>query len=405
LKPANKSGGPRRATAVRRADGRRAGSGLVWLLSAAVLATLLPGAGLRAEDRVTIRGAYFREPSTRVIQPMVEITKDLPGGFDLDAHYLVDTITSASAAAGTAVDSIFTEVRNEVGLGVGKNWDRTRATLSYKYSAESDYWSHALWASLARRFWGDTATIGAFGGFSLDSVLFRGRTPTCLAADGFSCPLDSVFAGVAYTQVLSPVSIAQINLDSATMWGFLANPYRQVTMVGYEVFPERRLRTAISARVAYYFPSSSTGLQLQYRYYRDFYPGSLDGAPDPWGLSASTIEGRIYHRLRRDLEVRLLYRQYFQQPPAFWCDVGSNPGCMPTQSAPPWNYASSDPAIGPVRTEYPEIKLVWDADALREVPFFRWFAAGTFEISYGRYIQNDAFGSAHVLQTSYSMPY
>jgi hypothetical protein len=383
---------------------RRAAPALAWLVLAASGATLLPRAYLRAEDRVTIRGAYFREPSTRVIQPMVEITKDLPNGFDLDAHYLVDTITSASAAAGTTVDSIFTEVRNEVGLGVGKSWDRTRVSLSYKYSAESDYWSHALWASLARRFWGDTATIGAFGGFSLDSVGFRGRTPPCLAADGFSCPLDSVFAGVAYTQVLSPVAIAQVNLDSAAMWGFLANPYRQVAMVGYEVLPDRRLRTAVSARVAYYFPEAWTGLQLQYRYYRDFYPGS-SGPSDPWGLTASTIEGRIYHRLRRDLEVRLLYRQYFQQPPAFWCDVATNAGCSPVLTPPPWNYASTDPALGPVRTEYPEIKLIWDADALREVPFFRWFAAGTFEISYGRYIQNDAFGSAHVLQTSYSMPY
>ena len=377
----------------------------VALALLAVGGILLPRAAVRAEDRVTIRGAYFREPSTRVIQPMVEITKDLPDGFDVNAHYLVDAITSASAAAGTTVDNIFTEIRNEVGLGVGKSWERTRATLSYKYSAESDYWSHAIWASLARRFWGDTATVGVFGGLSLDAVGFRGRTPPCLTADGFSCPLDSGFAGLAYTQVLSPVAIAQINLDSAALSGFLANPYRQVANVGYELIPDRRLRNAISVRVAYYFPSVETGVQLQYRYYRDFYPGSLGGAPDPWGLGASTIEGRVYRRLSRDLEVRLLYRQYFQQPPAFWCDVASNPGCSPMPGMVPWTYATTDPALGPVRTEYPEIKLIWDAEALRSVRFFRWFAAGTFEISYGRYIQNDSFGDAHVLQTGYSMPY
>ena len=51
------------------------------------------------------------------------------------------------------------------------------------------------------------------------------------------------------------------------------------------------------------------------------------------------------------------------------------------------------------------MKLIWDADALRVVPFFRWFAAGTFEISYGRYFQNNSFGNAHVLQTGYTMPY
>jgi hypothetical protein len=375
------------------------------LLLLVTLGTLFGRAAVRAEDRVTIRGAYYREPSTRVIQPMIEITKDLPHGFDLNASYLVDAITSASAAAGTAVDSIFTEIRNQVGLGVGKNWDRTRATLSYKYSAESDYWSHALWASLARRFWGDTATVGGFAGLSLDSVGFRGRTPPCLAADGFSCPLDSVFAGLAYTQVLSPVAIAQINLDSAALWGFLANPYRQVANVGPELVPDRRLRNALSVRVAYYFPTVETGLQLQYRYYRDFYPGSLGGPPDPWGLSASTVEGRVYRRLGRDLEVRLLYRQYFQQPPAFWCDVAANPSCPAIPIPARWNFASTDPALGPVRTEYPEIKLIWDAESWRGVRFFRWFAAGTFEISYGRYFQNDSFGNAHVLQTAYSMPY
>ena len=380
----------------------------------ALSGALLSRSTVRAEDRVTIRGTYYREPSTRVIQPVVDITKDLPHGFDINAHYLVDTITSASAAAGTSVDNIFTEIRSEVGLGVGKTWDRTRVTLSYKYSAESDYWSHAWWASLSQTFWGNTATVGAFAGFSLDSVGFRSRTPICpptqlttaLAADG-SCPENSVFGGLGYTQVLSPVAIAQINLDTAYLDGFLANPYRQVASIGYEVFPDRRLRTAVSVRGAYYFPAIETGLQVQYRYYRDFYPGALPTgvSKDPWGLSASMVEGRIYHRLSRDLEVRFLYRQYFQQPPAFWCDVPANAGCGPMSVPVSSRYASTDPAIGPVRTEYPEVKLLWDATSWESIPFFRWFAAGTFEISYGRYFQNDSFGDAHVLQTGYSMPY
>jgi hypothetical protein len=373
----------------------------------ALSGALLLRSTVRAEDRVTIRGAYYREPSTRVIQPVVEITKDLPQGFDLNVHYLVDAITSASAAAGTSVDSIFTEIRNEVGIGVGKTWDRTRATLSYKYSAESDYWSHAFWASLSHTFWGNTATVGAFGGFSLDSVGFRNRTPTCLAADGFSCPLNSAFGGVGYTQVLSPVAVVQINLDTAYLDGFLSNPYRQVAGIGYEVFPDQRLRSAVSVRGAYYFPEAKTGLQIQYRYYRDFYPGGYPTGvtKDPWGLSANMVEGRIYYQLSRDLEVRFLYRQYFQQPPAFWCDVPANAGCSPMSMSVSPTYASTDPAIGPIRTEYPEVKLLWDATAWESIPFFRWFAAGTFEISYGRYFQNDSFGDAHVLQTGYSMPY
>ena len=67
-------------------------------------------------------------------------------------------------------------------------------------------------------------------------------------------------------------------------------------------------------------------------------------------------------------------------------------------------YYTADPKLGPVTTEYPEIQLAWDADALRTVPFMRWFSAGSFEISYGYYFQTTSFGNAHVLQTAYRLP-
>ena len=38
-------------------------------------------------------------------------------------------------------------------------------------------------------------------------------------------------------------------------------------------------------------------------------------------------------------------------------------------------------------------------------PFLRWFAAGAFEVSYGRYFQNTSFGNAHVLQTGYRLQF
>lgn len=371
--------------------------------AAALLLLVIAVARARGADQVTIRGAYYREPSTRVIQPVVEIQKDLPDGFDLDAHYLVDAITSASAAAGTGKDAIFTEIRNQVGLAVGKNWDRTRATLAYRYSAESDYWSHGLGASLARRAWGDTATLALSAGLSLDTMSSRGRTPAC-AGSGTSCSLNSYFAGLSYTQVLSPVALAQVSAETAFLDGFQGNLYRSVPNFGYEVPPGRRERNAVGGWLAYYLPRSSTGLQLRYRYYWDFYPGTPEVSYDPWNLRAQTIEGRIYQKLTRNLEVRLLYRHHTQNHAAFWCDVVANQNCY-EMMPPPVPYQSSDPKLGPVRTEYPEVKLFWEADSLRAVPFFRWFAAGTFEISYGYYMQNDSFGDAHVLQAGYTMPY
>jgi hypothetical protein len=357
----------------------------------------------RGADQVTIRGAYYREPSTRVIQPVVDIQKDLPHGFDIDAHYLVDAITSASAAAGTTKDSIFTEIRNEVGLGVGKNWDRTRATLGYRYSAESDYWSHGLGGSLAGRFWGDTATVALSLGLSLDTMSSRDRpSPDCAVAPHTYCTLNSYFAGLSYTQVLSPTSVAQVDGEVAYLDGFQGNLYRLVPGSGYEKPPTQRLRNAVAGRIATYFPSSSTGLQLHYRFYWDLYPGQTPS--DPWLVRAHTIEARLYQKLSRSLEVRLLYRQHFQNHAAFWCDITVNPSCYQAGSL-PLPYTSADPKLGAIHTEYPEVKLLWDADRLRTVPFLRWFSAATFEISYGYYVQSDSFGSAHVLQAGATMPY
>src|SRR5262245_26894937 len=112
-------------------------------------------AGAWADDYVSVRGAYYREASTRVIQPMVEVVRESPSGLDVGAHFLIDAITSASAAAGTTIDNVFTEIRDEVGLRVRKRWARSDATLSYKYSSESDYWAHGIGASFGQRFWED----------------------------------------------------------------------------------------------------------------------------------------------------------------------------------------------------------------------------------------------------------
>jgi hypothetical protein len=67
---------------------------LAVIVAASVAPTTAP-----AENLVTVRAVYFREPSTRVVQPIVEIARDLPAGWDVRANYLLDAITSASVAA------------------------------------------------------------------------------------------------------------------------------------------------------------------------------------------------------------------------------------------------------------------------------------------------------------------
>jgi hypothetical protein len=376
-----------RSRALHRRRGR-----VVAVTALTLLAVVVPA---RAEDYVVIRGAYYREPSTRVIQPMIEIERDSPSGLDVGAHFLVDTITSASVAAGTAIDNVFTETRNEAGLRVRKRWQRDDLSLGYRYSAESDYWSHALGASGGHRFWGDTATVRLSLGLSLDTMTTRGRIPPCaLGTSSIDCHLRVWFVGGSYTQVLSPVALAQISAEFAYLDGFQGNLYRGVPTYGLEVLPETRLRSAIAPRVAYYIPRTGTGLQLHYRYYWDMYPG---GEGNPWALRAHTIEARVYQQVSRDVELRFSYRQHFQNHAQFWCDGTLRP-CSPP-------FYSNDPKLGPVHTEYPELKVVWETEALRDIAYLRWFAGGSLEVSYGYYIQNSSFGNAHVLQMGYRMPY
>jgi hypothetical protein len=371
------------------------------------LALALAAAGAtraRAEDYVTVRGAYYREPSTRVIQPTVEVERDSPTGIDVKAHFLVDAITSASIAAGTGADAVFTETRNEAGLMVRKRWSRQEVTVGYRYSAESDYWAHTVTVTGAGRFWGDTARVAAALGLSLDSLSSRFRTPDCATPPSHSCPLTTTFGGVSYTQILTPDLLAQVSAETAYLDGFQGNLYRTVPPNhGYEVVPDKRLRNALAARLAWYVPSADLALRLAYRYYFDFFPGTYPTPYDPWRLRSHMVELRAYRPLTRNLTVRGLYRQYIQNKPAnFWCDQVATPAlCYPVDAI----YFTSDPKVGRVYTEYPELELVWQAEALRPVPVLGWLAAGTFTISYGHYFQNTSFGNAHVLQAGYTLPY
>lgn len=370
--------------------------------AAAGLASMLLAASVAADNHVTLRGQYYREPSTRVVQPVVEIEKDLPDGFDVNTHLLLDAITSASAASGPAGDTIFTEVRDEVGVRVGKSWSRFRLTLGYSYSAESDYWSHTVVAGGTLRLWGDSATLSFSLGAGHDIVSKRvqGASPRPPPEN----TLQQAFAGVWYGQVLSPTMLLQGGYETALLDGYLGSPYRPVGARGVEVIPGRRLRNAAGLRWAWYFPVQGTGLQVHLRYYFDLYPGSDApyGGQDPWGIRSATVEARLFQRLTSSLEARVTARYYTQGSAAFWCEQARNASCLNGFGN---GIYTGDPKLSQMSTKYLEGKVYWDAISWRGLPFVGWFAAGTFELSYGYYWQSTSYVGAHVLQAGYTIPY
>src|SRR5688572_26810682 len=69
------------------------------IVAIALSVSLLASAGAWAQDtagRVTVRGNYYREHSTRVLQPLVSFDKGLAGGkVSVGVEYALDAISSA----------------------------------------------------------------------------------------------------------------------------------------------------------------------------------------------------------------------------------------------------------------------------------------------------------------------
>src|SRR5262249_50388421 len=104
----------------------------------------------RAQDvtqQVDVHGFYYKETSTRVVQPRMEVLAQIPRTSSLvGAEYSLDAISSASIAAGNRVsDNILTEYRNQVGARVVQSLNRLRLPVparvgaNYLRSRESDY--------------------------------------------------------------------------------------------------------------------------------------------------------------------------------------------------------------------------------------------------------------------------
>jgi Protein of unknown function (DUF3570) len=382
------------------------------LLATATTVGAAAAQGQTVEDVLTVRGAYFREASTRVVQPMLQVTKALPRGYDVSGHLLLDAITSASIAQGALTDEVFTENRYEGGVGVGWTESVNRVGAFVRYSREPDYFSHTAGVSASREVWGRTGTIGLNLAFTHDDIEPR---PPLIPRD-----LDVWFAGLSYAQVLTPTTVAQAGYEIYYLDGFYGNPYISHPNLGREDLPETRLRHALSLHGAQYFPALTLGLQLHYRLYVD---QESFTSTDPWGLTAHTVEVRLYKDLTRHLATRLSYRYHWQGQALFWCNARADIGCYGMMP----EYHSWDVKFGGLQTHLPELKLIWDLHGLADVPGLDWLSRGSIEISYGYYFESTPYGQpftdrnappvigelpftrshggAHLLQTGYSLPF
>lgn len=267
-----------------------------------------------------VRGNYYWERNTRVVAPEVGLTLESPEGIRVRGHYLVDSITSASVAAGTRVDVGFTEIRHDVSLGLGATAavgeEELSIDLSGRLSTEPDYLSKSITLSSSLLFNDKNTSLGVRGTFLQDDIssVIRGAGGVEGEVDdqGQVGTLTSINASINASHNLSPTLVLSAGYDYTNLSGYLANPYRSVSLGGAplaESHPDARHRHVLHTRLAVYVPATDTAVHGLVRLYGD-----------SWDIFAINPEVRVYQSFADALRARLRYRYYVQTDAFFYQD-------------------------------------------------------------------------------------
>jgi hypothetical protein len=255
-----------------------------------------------------MRGVWYKEKATRVIQPMVDAAFTVGEAGEADAHLLVDAITSASAASGST-GRPFSERRWEVGGGYRHTIDRLRIGGSMRLSHEPDYDSVFVGARLELDLADRTSVLGIGVGIGHDAISNAGAQGG-LGAVRIEGDLDTVLASLAWTQILSRSAVAGVTYDISYLEGFQENPYRTaITADGLvpERHPDQRTRHAIAASMRLWVDRSATAVIGSYRFYAD-----------DWELTAHTPEVRVVQEAGDGVDVAFRYRHHRQGDAFFY---------------------------------------------------------------------------------------
>jgi hypothetical protein len=346
-----------------------------------------------------LRGNYYWDRSTRVLAPEIIAELDAPQGTRMRVDYLVDSITSASIAAGALEDVRFTEVRHDVDLKAGHELVERENPVDLfggvRLSREPDYFSFAtlfqptIWlADRATMFRGRITyrhdEVGQnFRGGSGQRPDNTGGT----SADRFRETLDAISVAAGWEQALSRTLLLEVGYDFTYQWGFLANPYRSV-LGGQrpELHPDERFRHLLFSRLAWYIPRSRTSLQLLYRSYID-----------DWKVSAINPEFRIYQEMSPFFQMRLRYRYYTQTSSYFY---KSDPNEYTFQDP----YVTADPKLSAFRVNEAGIQFLVLGSFL-DGRAHRSIAGASFDISFNYRWNTNAFGNQVVAQTGLRIPF
>lgn len=368
-----------------------------WL-PVAVLLSLVCVAPARAEQvpqnpqgEVVFRGNYWRDRNTRVINPTVDVSRDLRS-VKVSAHYVLDAITSASIAAGAATDKPFTELRHEAGFAVEVPLTRRVAvSASYSYSSESDYWSHSAGVRLRLNLFQDNTTLllgadyghnvvakraGPTGYLVPPPVLSRlCMTPDHAGDDGCHGVLQTAHAVALLTQVFTPRLLGSLSYEFTANLGNQNNPYRPVFVSGerteVENLPFVRYKHVLAGSLHSFVPLDSDFIS-----HLTLRPGFRLFA-DSWGAVSLAPELATYVPLGRSFELRVLLSYLRHYPVDFYrSDDSGRKGYFPgtpsyARGPVEWDgdqVFTSDVKLGDYSTYTLDLQLKWRLHFLSALP-------------------------------------
>lgn len=337
-----------------------------------VLLTLTICWSARAEDSIVLWGNYYKERSTRVIEPTIVINKELPHEAQLEVGYLVDQVTSASGAF-TPTDEPFSEYRHDVRVALRQKYlGWITPGIMARYSDEGDYDSLTLGANTELAFDRDNTILRGTFQFQYDNVRQR-RTVAGEQTYIDLGELRTYFVGVSLVQVLAKNIVAGGSLELRLLRGFQENGYLAVN------HPRERNRHTATAWISYHAEPVDTTGRLAYRFYFD-----------NWHLEAHTIDLELTHTLLPPLDVFGRFRYYTQTKVYFSEPVG--------------DYTTSDPKLLEFDSMFYEFGLKWTMTIL-EGTALDVFARSRIEPSYAYFDQHNRYGVAHIAQLGWFWPF
>lgn len=262
----------------------------------ALWAALL-AATARAEDSVSAMGGYYYEyeaQNNRVVMNSIEATKDLPREIEASGYFLVDQVTSASAAFQGGADEVYQEYRWELGLAGHQRWGAVMPGLSFRRSEEPDYESTTVGLEVAYDPFGGATVVRVLGQLQDDDVMKRG-------VPSFNEDLDGYLAGVHVAQALHRNVQLGAGFEATRLDGYQSNPYRRCDSGALEAHPRRRQRAVGVAWGAWHVRSTRSTLYAGYRLY-----------DDNWSMTAHTGEMRLTQRVIRPVEIEATWRPHRQ---------------------------------------------------------------------------------------------